>query len=475
MMHYLGWLLGFENVRSIDSIEVTLAAPWAGGQLWGLLGCCLLAIGGVVVFYRRFEKCKSRPLRVTLTTIRATVLCLLLVTLSAPLVHSSATVLRLPLVYLIIDDSESMSLADSRSDESTSATRTDQLRWLFSEQGGALVRRLEEKAACRVDVFKLASDQSTSLARLDHQTIETALAGDGKTTPLLGALAAIPKQSRAERIAAVIVFSDFVDTSGDAVRDDLTAALSSIGSPVHAVGLGATELIDVAIDLRSELKVKLGEPTTVTIDLRQSGLDGELVEVSLTARSLEYDSANEQQAAQQVGQQSLTLDAAATTLDFSYTPETTGLVELVAKVTPHGGELLLDNNIATRQIGVIEDYLRVTYIDFEPNWEWRFIKDVFQRDKLVGRDGFRTYLASASASVRSENVLFNNDLTLPRNEFFAADVLFVGDGPRELFTREFCDLTEEFVSRLGGGLIVVAGPRFGPQQLADTPLAKLLP
>ncbi|MEO8496485.1 MAG: hypothetical protein ABI614_15560, partial [Planctomycetota bacterium] len=52
---------------------------------------------------------------------------------------------------------------------------------------------------------------------------------------------------------------------------------------------------------------------------------------------------------------------------------------------------------------------------------------------------------------------------------------FLGDGPRELFTREFCDLTEEFVSRLGGGLIVVAGPRFGPQQLTDTPLAKLLP
>jgi len=475
MTLYIGWLFGFENVRSIDSIGVTLAAPWAGNQLWILSGSCLLAIGVVVAFYRRFETCKSKPLRITLTTIRAAVLCLLLVTLAAPLLHSSATILRLPLVYLVLDDSESMSLADSRSVDATSATRSDQLRQLFSEQGGALIRRLEEEVPCRVDAFKLSGDTAKSLVKIDRHAIEAELVGDGKTTPLLDALAAIPKHARAERIAAVIVFSDFVDTSGDAVRDELNTAMASIGSPIHAVGLGATELIDVAIGLRTEVKVKLGEPATVTIDLRQSGLDQQRAAVSLEVRALQYEAADEGQAVQQVGQRTLTLDATTTTLTLPFTPETSGFVELIAKVTPFSGEVLLDNNVATSQIGVIEDYLRITYVDFEPNWEWRFIKEVFGRDKLVGRDGFRTHLASAATNVRSDNALFNNELTLPRSEFFANDVLFVGDGPRELFTPEFCALTEEFVSRLGGGLVVVAGPRFGPQQLAETPLAKMLP
>jgi len=36
-------------------------------------------------------------------------------------------------------------------------------------------------------------------------------------------------------------------------------------------------------------------------------------------------------------------------------------------------------------------------------------------------------------------------------------------------------MTEEFVGKFGGGLVVVAGPRFGPGQLAETPLAELLP
>jgi len=36
-------------------------------------------------------------------------------------------------------------------------------------------------------------------------------------------------------------------------------------------------------------------------------------------------------------------------------------------------------------------------------------------------------------------------------------------------------MVQEFVDQFGGGLVVLAGPRFGPGQLAETPLAKMLP
>src|SRR5208282_50947 len=39
----------------------------------------------------------------------------------------------------------------------------------------------------------------------------------------------------------------------------------------------------------------------------------------------------------------------------------------------------------------------------------------------------------------------------------------------------FCKMVKEFVGDMGGGLVVLSGPRFGPQQLAKTPLADLLP
>jgi len=466
MTQYIAWLLGFENVRSIDAIHVTLAAPWAGEHLWAVIGTCVIAIGGVVTFYRHFENCKSRALRVTLATLRAALLCLLLMTLAAPLVHSSATVLRRPLVYLVLDDSESMSVADGRS---------DQLQRVFSDQGGRFIQHLEVEAKCRVEAFRLRSDAANSLAKIDRHAITSKLKADGKTTPLLAALTALPKQARSERVAAVIAFSDFNDTSGNEAQDASRVTLPSNGIPIHTVGLGATSLIDISVELRTEAKVKLGEPTTVTVELQQSGLDQALATVSIEARALDTESGDAQQSLRLITERTVTLDTTSSAFDVSFTPESAGLIELVARVAPIRDETLLDNNVATRRVGVIEDYLRINYVDYEPNWEWRFVKEVIGRDKLVGREGFRTYLASSSTSVRLQNELFNKELVQPRSEFYANDVLFLGDGPREMFTPKFCELTEEFVSRFGGGLIVVAGPRFGPHELADTPLAKMLP
>ncbi len=66
-------------------------------------------------------------------------------------------------------------------------------------------------------------------------------------------------------------------------------------------------------------------------------------------------------------------------------------------------------------------------------------------------------------------------LTLPRSEFFQNDVIFLGDMPADVLSTRFCEMTKEFVSEFGGGLVVMAGPRFGPGQLARTPLADMLP
>jgi len=66
-------------------------------------------------------------------------------------------------------------------------------------------------------------------------------------------------------------------------------------------------------------------------------------------------------------------------------------------------------------------------------------------------------------------------LTPQRSEFFANDVIFLGDMPRVSLSDRFCEMTKEYVSVFGGGLVVITGPRFGLNELADTPLADMLP
>jgi hypothetical protein len=100
---------------------------------------------------------------------------------------------------------------------------------------------------------------------------------------------------------------------------------------------------------------------------------------------------------------------------------------------------------------------------------------VFHRDRLVGLRGFRTYLRSSDPVVRETNDLFLPSLTMPRKEFFQYDVIFLGDMPSAALSTRFCEMTKEFVGQFGGGLVVMAGPRFGPGELAATPLADMLP
>ena len=81
--------------------------------------------------------------------------------------------------------------------------------------------------------------------------------------------------------------------------------------------------------------------------------------------------------------------------------------------------------------------------------------------------------------MRQQNELFLPSMTPPREEFFKNDLIFLGDmpsgPPTPALSDHFCKLVKEFVGDMGGGLVILSGPRFGPQQLAKTPLADLLP
>jgi hypothetical protein len=222
--------------------------------------------------------------------------------------------------------------------------------------------------------------------------------------------------------------------------------------------------------------MKKAERSTVTVTLRQSGLEGESVSVNVTARRLGGSSdllASSEPLV--VGQRTVELKGSTIPVEFPFTPDDTGRFEFIAEVPLMPGEVVEQNNRAAREVNIRDDFLRLMYVEYEPTWEWRFVKEVFHRDKLVGTRGFRTFLRSADPKVRISNELFLPTLTPQRSEFFANDVIFLGDMPSATLNPRFCEMAKEFVSKFGGGLVVISGPRFGPSQLAGTPLADMLP
>jgi hypothetical protein len=481
MMQFVGWLLGFENVKSVEAVDLSLAAPWADGRAGQMVAACLAVVFVVVSFYRRLEDGRSRATQWTLIALRASLLVLLLLTLAAPLLSSSATVVHQPLVCVLVDDTASMATADLAARDGkrrAQRTRTERVHQLLSPANGAFIEQLEQIGGCRVETFVFSGDAASTVQTLNVNDLENSIQhnadrgarGTGQVTDLAAVLKNLPQYIDGDEVAAVVMFSDFVDNAAGSPIKREDAALDTIGFPIQTVGVGATEYGSVG--LRSEDKVKSGEPTTVHVDLLQEGFVGREVRIKLEVRSLE---GHDYEQWQLIGEQDIQFESAQQTADFSFTPPYTGRIEVQAEVVPLGNDPFFHSNLASRVIVAIDEPLRLLYVAYEPTWEWRFVKEVFQRDRLVGLQGFRTYLASADGRVRQTDDLFLTELTTERREFFASDVLFLGDVPSDLLTDEFCELVEEFVGKFGGGLVVMAGPRFGPRELAETPLADMLP
>ena len=240
--------------------------------------------------------------------------------------------------------------------------------------------------------------------------------------------------------------------------------------------MGATQAVDLAAKIVAAPYAKIKDEVPITVVLQPSGLDGQTTHIRLYSQPLGGDSGSRTLVGEKESPQ---LAGPTQTVEFVYRPQQPGRIHLLAEVDRLPGEVNPEKNLAHGEISVLDDYLRLMFVEYEPTWEWRFIKEVFHRDPLVGMKGFRTFLYSSDPQVRQQNELFLASMTPPRQEFFKNDLIFLGDmpsgPPAPALNERFCKLVKEFVGQMGGGLVILCGPRFGPQQLAKTPLADLLP
>ncbi len=521
MMRLVGWLLGLENVSSIDEIEPSLAAPWAqDAPFWVLLGAAGL-VALALLFYLRFQPKGSRLARLGLAMCRGLLLAMLFITLADPVLRLHIVNEQKPFLYVIFDGTDSMAIEDElpesqrlalanavglKADAAPAAnksagtpgeasaapvrgevlSRMSYIKALLNKDQDNLLTKLQNEKKVQLEAFVFDGNTTSQLRKLsltsnggeklDPKHIAEQLTTKGQVTALGSVVSEVGQQFGSGRLAGVVLFSDFAHNSGIAPLGGLdNSPVMRLGVPVYAVGVGVTEAVDLSVDLQTDPKMKKAERSSVLVKLRQSGLQGRAVTVSVIARKLGGDQMGEGQPDIKVGERTVTLQSGLETIDLPFTPEESGRFEFVASVEKVEGEIVDQNNRAAREVNIIDDYLRLMYVANEPTWEWRFIKEVFHRDKLVGTQGFRTFLGSSDPRVRESNQLFLGTLTPKRSEFFASDVIFLDDMPRGAINDRFCEMVKEYVGNLGGGLVVIAGPRFGPKELYQTALADMLP
>ncbi|MCR9118266.1 MAG: hypothetical protein NXI22_15130, partial [bacterium] len=490
----LGSFFDIDNPTAVHDVQFSFAASWAQGAqglFWVLLGVVVLAIIAMAI-YTVMHARGALAIRIVLAVLRSAALAMLFLMLAEPVLKLTFTSESLPFVYFIFDGTESMEIRDEYSPEEKEA---------LAEATGADAKSTETPS--RIDyINSLLAKEDNVFSQINARSRSKFFVFDGSTTSQLrpiptdendtqnlttvGRVTAIGsvfndalRQVGSGRLAGVVMVSDFAHNSGPAPLGlEANSPAGRLEAPIYTVGIGATEVVDLSVAIQTDPKMKKAERTTVTAKITQSGMQGQEVEVHAWAAPLDGVSREPIE----IGTSTVKLDGPVAVSEFSFTPKDSGRFEFFLEVAPQAAEAIAENNRVSREVNIIDDYLRLMYVAHEPDWEWRFVKEVFHRDKLIGMDGFRTYLASSDPRVREDNVLFLPTLAPPRNEFFSKDVIFLGDMPGPdsgyagaVLSNRFCEMTREYVSKFGGGLVVLAGPTFGPRELANSALADMLP
>jgi len=518
LFYVIGRVLGLSQLETIETLSLRWNASWMGGRGGWLFFVLVIVVGLVVFLYSRHPLGNRSLARLLLTLTRAAALVGIVVILAQPVILVRIRHAIRPSLWFLIDDTASMSIRDESPSETAKSGGEDRgagrdsqlspnssnlvgetnaisriqkvLETLFGDGGKRLNElakeyRLRFFAIRRIDGLDLLPQLETRDSAF-LETFRQQLKANGEMTAMGAALADVLRRKAGTQLAGVILVSDFNHNSGPPPE----ALASRLDVPVFCVGVGRSESQDVAVELQLPPFMKKGEKSLLTVVLRQEGFSGNQVQLRVWVQKPAQlkDAADRpprgapetlpettKNTEEQILERTVDLTDRVVTVELPFTPSETGQHIFAAEVEALPSEKLTQNNRAVKDTFVRDYFVRVLFIEDEPTWEWRFIREVFHRDPLVGPDGFRTYLRSADPQVGEKNPLFLTSLSIPRRDFFANDVIILGDLPASAMSPAIVEMIGEFVNDMGGGLVFCAGPRFGPGQWNETPLGQLLP
>ncbi|MFP4057112.1 MAG: hypothetical protein ACLF0G_09615 [Candidatus Brocadiia bacterium] len=443
--------------------------PWTVGAGAGVV------LVAVVAFVRRDAASLRRSLRLALLALAVLATAMLTGLVLSPKVVRKWTDPQKPACGLLLDASGSMRFTDVYGGQTAA--------WLTragAERSEAGELEMSREQATRL---ALAEGRKGWLAALEEQfdvaawrfadALEAfALGGDappfavdpeGTATALGRALeGAAGGVGGSRRPAALVLVSDGAWNQG-ADPSEVARILGRLGTPVYVIGLGDPDPPrDVAVrPLRAPRKAFLGDEVILVAPITTTGMGTTRLTVELLSEG------------RVVKQKRLPCPPSGTPLEVPFTvlPQAPGRRHLAVRVPRQEGERDDGNNEASTWVEVVEREIRVLLVEAEPRWEFRFLRNVLERDPAVKPTV--CLLRPGVGPVGGEGFLE----ALPRDKKALApyDLVFLGDVPGEKLPGDFLEGLAEMVRRRSAALVVAAGRRGHYRELVGTPLEPILP
>ena len=411
-----------------------------------LLLAAAMAAAGIGWSLRRGVR--STKLAVTLGILRALMLAALLLMLLQPQMRrEEVTVLR-PQLAVLVDTSESM--MDPVDEHQP--RRAERVKDWFRKQSIAEVKKNFDIRLFSFD--RTMNEQSQAVEKLSY---------NGASSNVVDAVNQAVERFRGQPLAAVLLLSDGLDTSGAT-----GGPADSSGVPVDTFELEhpfAKRQREKRIALASvdyPPRVVAGWDTEIRVTLTGYGMSGQTTTIELWR-----DGQKQAETHAAFNEDEQTRTAA-----FAIAHDRPGAVQYEVRVNDPAADK--EARSYPFIIQVMEPGNRVLYVQNTLGFDFKFLRKAILADPNLQLSAFVRWADGRLASLNDNGAQPGSADFTPKSLANCA-VVILGDLPPDALSTENCIAIRDFVDR-GGGLILLGGPNsFAMGGLARTPLAPLLP
>ncbi len=462
--------------------------------------------------YRRELHSLTAPGAKWLPLLRAAAIFLIIQMLSGPVLKYRETLGRLSRMVILVDGSRSMELTDPDMERARKTaiasqlrnmpdagrqeavldgmSRTERARALLFEGGSeSLVSELLENF--EVELISMEDSRSRRLwsSNEDAAAIPTALPpANNERTDLATALrneiergAVVSSPSSKQRNVLVVLSDGNHNTEASPLS--VARQLGDSGTPVFCVGFGATNRpADLAIQKieapDSVFKTDRIKGQVILKDDMPSGIPFELVITNAETLAWEQRLVTNGQHTRAINfdfavQTLLPPAADSATAKANATDNAPTKLRLEAAIAPLTSERQTLNNKSQRTVHVVSSKRKMLILEGRPRWETRYIRNLFERDPQWQVNSLFFEATSSGGALPRGTAM--GSFPGSRSSLMEYDVLVIGEWDASVLSDEEMEWLGEFVSKRGGGVLLIDGSRDKLKTLIGRPGASLLP
>lgn len=339
-----------------------------------------------------------------------------------------------------------------------SISRLAQARGLIEQPS---VRVLDKIAAeCKMRYYSFGDKLEPVETGSTNSTVS--MAPTAKTTRGGEAIEEAVARDSGQSIAGVVVLTDGAFNEGN---DPLGVArrMKEQGVPLFMVGFGLEAPQDVG--LRSLIVQNVIFPKdklTARVQVFARGYPGAAAEVRLL-----LDNAELAKVPVELSDEPRFIE-----IPFQVPDEKGGLAKLAVTVTALPGEISTANNRIEQVVKIVNQKIKVLYVEGKPRWEYRYLRVVLLRDQRLD---VKFLMTQGDEDLARSSPQYLARYPDKPEEAFGFDLVILGDVPSWYFNQGQLERMVQLVRERGGSILMLAGDRYAPASYVDTAIAEILP